>query len=207
MATLTWLVVFDVSNPAIPQPHVATVDTIEDAIQVAVQDHYAYVVAGSAGLQIFDIVNPESPQRVGGLNTSGYFRKVVVAGEYAYMAGDGLVIANVSDPVQVHQVGWYATTQYCYDLTLSGDYVYLALEMGGLQVIDVSNPNRPQSVGTSHVGTVTTVAVSGNYAYVGGYVEGHGLQAIDLSEPRSPKPVGRPVGFAGAVSAVVRGAK
>jgi hypothetical protein len=50
--------------------------------------NYAYVADFAAGLQVIDVSNPASPQRVGGYDTSGYARGVAVSGNYAYVADD-----------------------------------------------------------------------------------------------------------------------
>ena len=60
-------------------------------------------------------------------------------------------------------------------MAVSGNYAYVAESslyrqrcgLGGLQVIDVSNPANPQRVGGYDTsGSAQGVAVSGNYAYV-----------------------------------------
>jgi len=52
-------------------------------------------------------------------------------------------------------------------MAVSGNYAYVAAGVGGLLVIDVSNPAKPKPVGGYDTsGSARGVAVSGNYAYV-----------------------------------------
>jgi hypothetical protein len=73
------LAVRDVDEPA--QPVSLDYDT-----HMAVVDHYAYVAAGPAGLQIVDLTTPAETTEVGYYKTSGEARAVVVGGGFAYVA-------------------------------------------------------------------------------------------------------------------------
>jgi hypothetical protein len=72
---------------------------------------------------------------------------------------------------------------------------YCALAYGGLAIIDISNPSKPQPIGGIKVGWdpiavgfsgVTDVAVFGNYAFIAN----NGLYVIDVSNPAAPKHAG-----------------
>jgi|GEM_PF-2316394 len=70
-----------------------------------------------------------------------------------------------------------------------GNYVYVADDTVGLQIIDVSQPDRPLVVGSYDTpGWACGVQVQGNYAYIAdGYC---GLAIIDVSQPDQPLMVG-----------------
>jgi len=93
------LIVFDVSDPANPQP-VGRYFTGGSAYGVAVSGNYAYVADGAAGLQVIDVSNPANPQRVGGYDTSGGAGGVAVRGNYVYVADGewGLMILGPRTP-------------------------------------------------------------------------------------------------------------
>src|SRR5687768_11247915 len=59
-------------------------DTSGLARGVALSGNYAYVADRNGGLQVIDVSNPASPQRVGG--SSGVPWGVAVSGNYAYLA-------------------------------------------------------------------------------------------------------------------------
>ncbi len=70
----------------------------------------------------------------------------------------------------------------------SGNYLYVADGPAGLQVVDVSNPKKPKVVGSLVTGTyASSIAVSGNYAYVG---DNNSMLIVDVSTPTAPTLVG-----------------
>ncbi len=74
-------------------------------------------------------------------------------------------------------------------MTISGDQAYLADGYGGLRVIDISRPDRPQIAGAvSTLGwSAIDVVISGTYAFVA--AGRNGLRAIDVSWPSDPREV------------------
>ena len=67
-----------------------------------------------------------------------------------------------------------------------GDTVYLAVASAGLEVVDISDPASPSSLGTIDFASgqlAFTVAVSADYAYVG--QRGNGWKIVDVSDPAS----------------------
>ena len=93
-----------------------------------------------------------------------------------------------------------------YGVAVSGNYAYVAAQgcLGGqpcpnpsvgndLDVIEIAGPGAPKIVATlrnpaepSVFGHVTSVAVSGNYAYLTAFYQ-HRLTVVDISNPLSPK--------------------
>ena len=75
-------------------------------------------------------------------------------------------------------------------VAVAGRYAYVAnLGNGTLQVIDVSNPSAPSSVGSVATGGFPySVAVAGRYVYVANYLGS--LQVFDVSNPSAPSSVG-----------------
>ena len=78
--------VLDVSNPAQPQKLSEAVHTRGVVYGLCYQPNRLYIAAGQAGLEVWDVTNPESPARLGYYDTPGYALGVAVAGNYAYVA-------------------------------------------------------------------------------------------------------------------------
>lgn len=77
-----------------------------------------------------------------------------------------------------------------YDVKVVGQYAYVANGGAGLEVVDVSDPDRLVRIGGHAVeGTAAAVALKGNYAYVADLA--WGLQIFDVSNPSNCVPVGR----------------
>ena len=70
-------------------------------------------------------------------------------------------------------------------MTASGKYLYIAMD-GCFQVVDITDPARPQTAGILNgMPTLTRdVSVAGNYAYVLTFADG--ITVVDISNPKSP---------------------
>jgi subtilase family serine protease/flagellar hook assembly protein FlgD len=79
--------VLNISNPANPQfvREITNVDDLEgDGGTVA--GNRLYLVHGIKGISIWDISQPDNPQRLGSLDTPGVARSVAVSGNYAFVS-------------------------------------------------------------------------------------------------------------------------
>jgi hypothetical protein len=95
---------------------------------------------------------------------------------------------TVPPTVPSSAIGSVGTGTYPYSVAVAGRYAYVVNNGAStLQIIDVSTPSAPISVGSVSTGTSVSVAVAGRYAYV---AEGNGLQIIDVSNPSAPVVIG-----------------
>ncbi len=154
-----------------------------------------YIADGVAGLEIWDVADPSSPEKLGNCDTPGDARDIYVSGSYAYVA-DGyegeLRVIDVSTPSNPQEVGYCYTPGSAYGIYVSGSYAYVADYDKGLRVIDVSTPPNPIEVGVWDLAWVMNVYISGSYAYVTvGILGGDGgLRVIDISTPSNPQEIG-----------------
>ncbi len=204
--------IIDVSNFASPKA-IGFFETGDSPWGIAVSGDYAYLATDIAGLQIFDISNPENPTFVKSLTYKGCSscgRDVAVVGDLAYFVGRvGLRIIEVIDPTNPAEVGGVVTEGFPIAVAVSGNYAYLAEPphpafpaAPGLRIIDVSNPRSPTEVGFFQIdGFPGRVAVSGDYAYVAD--ADRGLCVIDVSNPQSPVKAGFFESGGGAANVVV----
>jgi hypothetical protein len=121
----------------------------------------------------------------------GALLDVAVSGNRAYVAQGAIVrVFDISDPSTPLELGKTdVLPNTVLRLRVSGDRVYAACCEAGLQIIDVSNPAAPISVGGCETPDFADgVALSGGYAYMSD--EGSGLRVIDVSDPSSPTTVG-----------------
>jgi hypothetical protein len=181
---------------------VGSVETPGDAKSVYVSGNYAYVAADDEGLQVIDIINPESPEIVGSLTmqNSGRAWLVHVSDSYAYvvsnLTGDfSLEAIDIGDPQNPASVSYFGAQGSPQDLHVSGDYAYVVWEAtsitgeqqaGGLKIIDISDPENPVRASYTSTGTgAQGVFASGNYAYVadGGW---NGLLIFDVRNHQNP---------------------
>jgi len=180
------LYVIDISDPANPAwIGTATAGHLGD---VVVRGSYAYGLDADLGLQVFDISDPCTPTWVASCPATVDGMALALADNYAYVLSPyRLYVIDISDPgapFLVSSTAW----NYARDIAVRNGYAYLTTwypPEHGLEVVDLSNPYLPQTVGfcpmewDSHA-----VALAGDYAYVTD--DGIGLEVIDISDPDAP---------------------
>src|SRR5215213_588449 len=157
------------------------------ANNVAISGDFAYVAAGSAGLQVVDVTNRQSPHIVGFLDTPGNANDVKVVGNRAYIADGtaGLRIIDITTPQSPISLGAVDTPGQANDVVVVGNRAYVADGTAGLQIIDVSDSMAPLLLGTFDTpGTAKGVDVSGNIAVIADGTGG--VRILDVSNPAGP---------------------
>lgn len=181
------------------------------ANNVKVNGNFAYVAAGSAGLQVVDVTDRSNPRIAASLATPGNANDLRVVNNKVYLAADsaGLIIIDVSNPLAPQILGSLPTADAAWDVAVSGKLAFVAAGRSGLQIVDVSNPAAPITVASSSSpgvpgaaaasavsggappcggGTAKGVALSDNFALVAAGTGG--LQVIDISNPANPQILG-----------------
>lgn len=197
--------VMNISNPVQPEKigqYMAPVMTVD----LALKGNYAFVGCWWDGFRVIDFSNPQSP--VLKAHKLGWFSGAIPGVDYCYVQaldiyGDylflvdylpfenedtkGLYIFNISDPENPEFISRYAgLTSAGQDLRAIGDYVYVADGNGGMEVINVSDPSLPYTVGyCSLPDGATGIDVSWPFIFVSDYILG-GVQVIDATVPELP---------------------
>ncbi len=185
------LQVIDVSM--LSQPRIiGSADTPGYTSGVAVNGDTVFVANGDGGLQVIDVSTPSQPVIIGFTGTPSYHALgVTVIDDTAFVAeipagfGDSrLRVIDVSTPSQPEIIGSVYTPGPAWGVTVSGDTAFMADGDGGLQVIDVSNPQLSVIGSVETPGNANGVAVIGDTAFV---ADGDGgLQMIDVSTLSQP---------------------
>ncbi len=180
---------------AITQTFSPTVLSYEEipgsANNVDISGNYAYVAAGSAGLQVVDVTDRNNPAVVASEDTPGNANDVKVVGSLAFIADgtSGLQIMDISNPLDPDRLvpsGFKDTLNNAQDVVVAGNLAYIA-DMTGLKVIDISVPASPIIFGSVDtpgnaygidVNPTTSLAVIAD--------GGVGIQVIDISVPANP---------------------
>ena len=144
----------DPSNPTI----VGSFDTHGFARRISVIGERAYLSDDGEGLIILDVSDPTEPVRLGGYYSPTELRKMKKIGDLLYVsdAWNGFTVLDVSDPHSIPiVVGIYQTPDSHSSITLQGNWgidvrnglAYLSEGRNGFEVVDVSDPQNPVSVG------------------------------------------------------------
>ena len=161
------------------------------ANNVDVNGNFAYVAAGSAGLQIVDVSDRSHPRIVSALPTPGNANDVKVVGTRAYIAdGSGLRIVDVSNPLAPRMLGGLSTPAPSWDVSIAGTLAYVADDSAGVQVIDVTNPATPVILGSIALpGVIKGIEIDSTRNLVAA-VGTAGLFTIDVTNPGAPALLG-----------------
>ncbi len=183
--------VIDVSDPAHPH-QVGSIGfgSSNFLTDYCVKNGYAYVITAtyaSTGygfqgvtLHIIDVSDPANPKQIGSYNVGPTFAGdsfISVSGNDAYVTRDSaLTIIDVSDPAHPKVVDSYipkfsGPNGYMNGVFARGGYAYTIDAdqngMDGLQVLDVSDPAHPFTVGTyEDSGAANVVYANGGYIYM-----------------------------------------
>ena len=178
--------IIDVSDPVSPQ-EIGGFDTPGKAREVAIAGHYAFV-ADESSLRIVDVADPAHPVEISYFDSPYSAYDVSIVENRAYISGWNLVILDISDPFQPIHLGSVDVGNGS-DLAVSGKYAIAAGGGTSTKIIDVSNPNAPQVIGSWGAFEVTTdIAAIGDLVYL---IDGYGfIEIITISNPERPESVG-----------------
>jgi hypothetical protein len=199
------VMIMDISDPYNPMKtgqYMAPVMTYD----LALKDQYAFVACWWDGFRVVDFSNPAAPalkaHEFGWVNGAVpgedfcYVQALDIYENYLYLVDyqpfsnedtKGLYVFDISDPINPQFISRYPTLlSTAQDIKALGNYVYVADGTGGLEVIDVSDPYLPASVGyCSLPDGANGVDVSWPFVFVGDYILG-GVQVVDVTVPSAP---------------------
>lgn len=180
--------VVDIADPLSPQllasPH------LEFQVQrLAVAGGRAFGAAGTGGLLVLDLTNGDTPLAITVLDEGVGTTTVAATGDRVFTGtsvGLRLFDARWPQPQSVR----LGAPGVVVAATGEGTLAALACGVGGLAIVDLSDPKTPSLVG--HVGTDGNsqgVAIAGALAYVADFDAG--LAIVDVSDPAQPRLRGR----------------
>jgi hypothetical protein len=179
--------VSDIKKPEL----VGNGDTKGQAASVQVSDGFAYVSFGGESFRIYDLTDASKPKQMNASGSHLGWLGIQVVGNNLYFAGGNeLQVIDVTDrSVPVVRGSCRLDGLSDRAVHVSGHNAYVPFSCGGLQIIDVSDPDKPHSVGIFKTSYCEwDVRVVGNYAYL--MDRGANLHVIDISDPTNPKEVG-----------------
>ena len=146
----------DASNPAVQRLESSCCPL--SAVWLDVQDHLGYLATSENGLHVFDFADPAHPVEIGVFPSDAYQIEVAARGSVAYVAE-----APKSDPEnRLNHLG------------------------GGLRIIDVSDPAKPQELSfVDTPGWIEDMAIVGDKIYLAEGGPG-AVRVFDVSDPATP---------------------
>jgi len=177
--------------------------------EAIIQGDYVYIAGWWEGFTIIDISDPTSPTfvakvhnwtngaipgdewcYVGDLDVQGDFVYIIDEGPFPDEDTKGLYIFDISNPENPEFVTRYEQqSEAAWRIKVKDNYVYLGDGYGGVEVVDVSNPQAPVTVAYQEIlmssGLYNLDVSPFGFVYAAAYIYG-GVQAIDISDPENP---------------------
>ncbi len=155
---------------------------------VAVSGDFAYVAAGSAGLQVVALSSDRrTPTILATLNLNASANDVTLAGNLAYLAtAGGLKVVDVTNPAAPRLLGTFAGVGNAMGVKVRGTTAYVAAG-GSLTIVSVANPGAMIQAGTVSLGGSAwnlDLDLTRNLAAVA--MGGAGLKLVDVSNLSAP---------------------
>jgi hypothetical protein len=160
------------------------------------------------GYQLLDISNPAAPAVAStnkytmyneGWNVGIFGNRGVVVDYFS-----GVFFMNFSDLKKPSIVGRFFTPSSIVSVCGRDNLAFAVGELSGVQSVDVSDPDRPLSLGGSSIFRgVQNITVSGSHVYV---TDRWSIKIFDVSDPARPRP-GKPLTFTEGIprTLVIRG--
>lgn len=173
----------NVANPTAPV-RLASYEPPTESEAISVAGSTAVVADGSRGLKILNVAAPTLPQLIGSMPTTDAVHDVLLQGSTAYVAAgaEGFKIVNLSNPFAPTVIGTHPSP--ALGLAVSGTRAFVTLDsttVGGMNVLDISDPTSPTLVGFTAQGTAgrwVDVEVVGDLAYSAASADGLKIIAV-----------------------------
>lgn len=179
--------VVDIADPADPH-EIYAYDRYGHDFHVTVVGDYAYVDE-DCKLKVINIADMQQPYEVGYYPTSWQKTELQVAGDVGFIAKSQnpcLIAIDLTDPDPPNILGAYYEDEYNpHDILVIHDHYAYLDHPGGLQIIDVGDPENMQAVGSvSESAGVRSIEISGGNIFYQNY--NRDLRVLDLADPLNP---------------------
>jgi hypothetical protein len=188
--------IYNIANPASPT-YVSTYSAGSGlANGVFVAGSYMFIAYGQEGLHVVDISNPAFPVYKSSLILPGFadVENVFVSAGYAYLAAKnlGMFVVDLSNLDTLAQRGQYNLSGgIAYDVKVVDTLAYIAYGSGGMEIVNVIDPDTATFVGNftpAGFGVVRRLDIVGNRAYLA--LQNSGLEIVNITNPAAPVQLG-----------------
>ena len=172
-----------------------TCTEFEGGKNVAFENGFLYLISpsNSGSLRIFDCSSNDLVL-LSELANLGNTRQIEVsstASEGRIIAGItarecGAYIVDVTDPKKPFICCHYNSIEYGTGITFAKNYMAVGCRSFGVELVDVSTPEKPRHISSVRAGEVQSVFISGSLLYTGSWAE-RKITIIDISNANDPK--------------------
>ncbi|MCX6640816.1 MAG: T9SS type A sorting domain-containing protein [bacterium] len=158
----------------------------DSARSVTLNGTIAYVPCGEAGVAVYQVSTPATPQLLTTINTPGFASRLYLDGNNALVAdkAGGVSVLNISTPGAPTFVDTVRTMHQAMGLAKFGYILYVADRHAGLTIYNIANVSIPYLLGgMTFPDDAYDVALYGQYAFVA--AASAGLRIVDSSDPQN----------------------
>jgi hypothetical protein len=150
----TYIYIFNVSNPADPQPinHIDVGFLSKNGFEIS--EHYLYILPfrfhGEDDYLIrgYDVSDPENPEEAGVFHYDDEIKGIAVSGNYAFATADsGFLVIDVSDVAEMQFVTFLDLNDRTGSHIFLTDNFACVYARHNIYLIDISNPTQPDVCG------------------------------------------------------------
>lgn len=160
------------------------------AMGVCLDGTTLYAVAGGV-LSAFDVREPLKPRLLGQLPGMDNNRQVAAQDGFVYVVSreTGLRIVDARDPKDMRLRSRYDSVEFATGLDVVGKTVFLSERINGVEVVDVSDPDRPAHVCIRKTGESQSNRYRDGYLYSGEW-GGGSVTVFDARDLKAFRPIG-----------------
>ena len=145
----------------------------------------------------FRLLNPDRPESpLAELSGLGNLRQIEVSEIRNRIIAavtareNGLWLIDMTDRTSPFVVCHYDSVEFATGVTFCGKYLFVGCRSFGVEIIDISSPERPRHVSSIRAGEVQSIKVSDGLLFTGSWGERE-INVIDVSDPKSPRHLSR----------------
>ncbi len=183
------LAIFDVTEPSQPRKlgSSRSGDEFVSNFGIVLRDSAAYMAMGSIGIDVIDVGDEVSPNRVARVSTGGSAAGLVISGNHLVVAdgNSGLAIFDLANSFHPQLVRRVPVTGGAWFVQAEDSRLYVQAAQWGIEIFDARDINNVVRLGGEPVAYPGNgYSVSGDYLFIGFW--GYAPQLYDVATPASP---------------------
>lgn len=164
----------------------------QHAMSVVVAGSRLYLADGSS-VKIFDVTQPEAPQRIGGIASGiAQIRQLAVKDGIVYAAcrGQGVWIIDCRNPKDCKVLARYDSIELATGIDVVGDVCFIGQRQNGFECVDVRDPSRPRHIAARRTDECQSCRYADGFLYSGDWGGGY-LTVFDARDLRDIRQTSR----------------
>lgn len=148
----------------------------------------AFLTGTQIGLQVIDTSTEGPPELVSSLSVDQPFQGLARVGEQILLgrAGESFQIFELENSTRPRIVTTLEMSNTIHDVWISGHLAFTTIRDSGLEVLDLTEPGNPITIGTLKQSLQNPGSIDGQGSIVFVTEGSGGIRAIDISDPRNP---------------------